>query len=165
VSIAENIRFGRPDAGDEDVRAAACRAQADDFIRALPDGYDTVVGERGLSLSGGQRQRIAIARALVMDPRVLVLDDATSSVDVETELRIRTALRDIMQERTTFIIAHRPSTISLAEEVVVLDRGRVVERGPHAELMAGDTMYVRLFGQAEREHRPLDVADTDREWA
>jgi ABC-type multidrug transport system fused ATPase/permease subunit len=161
VSIAENIRFGRPEAGDEEVRAAARRAQADDFVRALPDGYDTVVGERGLTLSGGQRQRIAIARALVLDPRILVLDDATSSVDVETELKIREALRDVMRGRTTFIIAHRPSTISLAEEVVVLDDGRIVERGTHAALIAGDTLYARLFGQAERDHRPLDVVDPD----
>ncbi len=163
VPVAENIRFGRPEAGDDEVRAAARRAQADDFIRTLPDGYDTVVGERGLSLSGGQRQRVAIARALVMDPRILILDDATSSVDVETELKIRTALQEIMRGRTTFIIAHRTSTISLAEEIVVLEQGRIVERGPHAELMADDTLYARLFGRAEREQRPLDAVDSDAE--
>ena len=124
TSIAENIRFGKPEATDEEVRAAARTAQADDFIEALPEGYETVIGERGFTLSGGQRQRIAIARALVMDPRILILDDATSSVDVETEFRIRAALQEVMRGRTTFIIAHRPSTISLAEEVVVLDHGR-----------------------------------------
>ena len=112
ASIAENIRFGRPEATDDEVQAAARAAQADDFIEALPEGYETVVGERGFTLSGGQRQRIAIARALVMDPRILILDDATSSVDVETEFRIRAALQEVMRGRTTFIIAHRPSARS-----------------------------------------------------
>ena len=161
TTISENIRFGRPDASDDEVRAAARRAQADAFVSALPDGYETVVGERGLTLSGGQRQRIAIARALVMDPRILVLDDATSSVDVETEYRIREALREVMQGRTTFIIAHRPSTISLADEVVVLDRGRIVERGTHDELVAGDTRYARMFGAAEAAACFLDEVEVD----
>jgi len=161
TTIAENIRFGRPEASDEEVRAAARRAQADSFVGALPEGYETVVGERGLTLSGGQRQRIAIARALVMDPRILVLDDATSSVDVETEYRIREALREVMRGRTTFIIAHRPSTISLADEVVVLDRGRIVERGAHDELIAGDTRYARMFGGAEAAACFLDEVEVD----
>jgi ATP-binding cassette subfamily B protein len=156
ISIADNIRVGRPEASDDEVRAAARAAQVEEFVLALTDGYETVVGERGFTLSGGQRQRIAIARALVMDPRILVLDDATSSVDVETEFRIRQALREVMKGRTTFIIAHRPSTISLAEEVVVLDRGRVVERGAHDELMAANTLYRRMFGRAEREQRTFD---------
>ncbi len=161
ATIAENIRFGRPEAGDEEVRRAAQRAQAHSFISALPEGYETVIGERGLSLSGGQRQRIAIARALVADPRILILDDATSSVDVETEYKIRQALTEVMRERTTFIIAHRPSTISLAEEIVVLDHGRIVEQGRHDELIAGDTLYARMFGRAEAEGRALDVVECE----
>jgi ABC-type multidrug transport system fused ATPase/permease subunit len=156
ASIAENIRFGRPEATDDEVQAAARAAQADDFIEALPEGYETVVGERGFTLSGGQRQRIAIARALVMDPRILILDDATSSVDVETEFRIRAALQEVMRGRTTFIIAHRPSTISLADEVVVLAHGEIEERGAHKDLMAAGGVYAHMFGDAEREGCELD---------
>jgi ABC-type multidrug transport system fused ATPase/permease subunit len=161
ASIAENIRAGRPEASDEEVRAAATAAQADGFVAALPEGYETVVGERGFTLSGGQRQRLAIARALVMDPRILILDDATSSVDVETEFRIREALVEVMKGRTTFIIAHRPSTISLADEVIVLDHGRVVERGSHGELMAAGGVYAQMFGDAEARHCDLDAVPTD----
>jgi ATP-binding cassette subfamily B protein len=157
TSIAENIRFGKPEASDAEVRAAAQTAQADDFIEALPEGYETVIGERGFTLSGGQRQRIAIARAIVMDPRILILDDATSSVDVETEFRIRAALQEVMRGRTTFIIAHRPSTISLAEEVIVLDHGRIEERGRHEELIAAGGLYAHMFGDAEREGCCLDA--------
>ena len=135
ATVHENIAYGRPDATREEVERAAERAQAAGFIAELPDGYDTRVGERGLTLSGGQRQRIAIARALLADPRILVLDDATSSVDASTEQAIKAALREVMAGRTTFVIAHRLSTIALADEIVVLEDGRIAARGTHAELL------------------------------
>ncbi len=141
ATVAENIAYAQPEATMEEIEAAARRAQADGFIRALPDGYETRVGERGLTLSGGQRQRVAIARALLADPRILILDDATSSVDATTEAAIKAGLREAMAGRTTFIIAHRLSTVSLADEIVVLDGGRVVDRGTHEELLAGCGFY------------------------
>ena len=141
ASVAENIAYAQPGAGREEIEAAARRAKADEFIRDLPAGYDTVVGERGLTLSGGQRQRVAIARALLADPRILILDDATSSVDATTEAAIKTDLREVMQGRTTFVIAHRLSTVSLADEVVVMDGGRIVDRGTHEELLEGCGFY------------------------
>jgi ABC-type multidrug transport system fused ATPase/permease subunit len=141
ASVAENIGYARPEATIEEIEAAARRAQADGFIRELPDGYETRVGERGLTLSGGQRQRVAIARALLADPRILILDDATSSVDATTETAIKTGLREAMAGRTTFIIAHRLSTVSLADEIVVMDGGRIVDRGTHEELMEGCGFY------------------------
>jgi ABC-type multidrug transport system fused ATPase/permease subunit len=141
ASVAENIAYARPTASLTEIEQAAARAQADEFIRRLPQGYDTRVGERGMSLSGGQRQRVAIARALLADPRVLILDDATSSVDSSTERRITLALDEAMQGRTTFIIAHRLSTIALADEVVVLDHGRVIAQGDHAELLESSELY------------------------
>jgi ABC-type multidrug transport system fused ATPase/permease subunit len=141
ASVAENIAYARPEATMEEIEAAARRAQADGFIRELPDGYETRVGERGLTLSGGQRQRVAIARALLADPRILILDDATSSVDATTEAAIKAGLREAMAGRTTFIIAHRLSTVSLADEIVVLDGGTVVDRGTHEELMEGCGFY------------------------
>ncbi len=134
ATVRENIAFGAPGASDEDIVRAARMAQADEFIRELPEGYDTVIGERGITLSGGQRQRLAIARAILVDPRVLVLDDATASVDATTEARIRLGLREAMKGRTTLIVAHRLSTISLADEIVVLDHGRVSARGTREEL-------------------------------
>ena len=141
ASVAENIAYARQDASREEIEAAARRAQADAFIQELPDGYDTRVGERGLTLSGGQRQRVAIARALLADPRILILDDATSSVDATTEAAIKSGLGEAMAGRTTFIIAHRLSTVSLADEIVVLDGGRIVDRGTHEELMEGCGFY------------------------
>ena len=149
ASVAENIAYARPDAEREEIEAAARRAQADEFIRELPGGYDTLVGERGLTLSGGQRQRVAIARALLADPRILILDDATSSVDATTEAAIKTGLREAMAGRTTFIIAHRLSTVSLADEVVVMDGGRIVDRGTHAGAARG----LRLLPR-DRRARP-----------
>jgi len=144
ASVAENIAYGRPDATREEVELAAQRAQAAGFVAELPDGFDTRVGERGLTLSGGQRQRIAIARALLADPRILVLDDATSSVDASTEQEIKTALREAMAGRTTFVIAHRLSTIALADDIVVLDDGRVAARGTHAELLEQSELYAEI---------------------
>jgi ATP-binding cassette subfamily B protein len=144
ATVHDNIAYARPEATREEVARAAERAQAADFIEALPDGYDTMIGERGLTLSGGQRQRIAIARAFLADPRILVLDDATSSVDASTEQAIKDALREVMRGRTTFVIAHRLSTIALADEIVVLDAGRIVERGTHEELMHGSSLYAEI---------------------
>jgi ABC-type multidrug transport system fused ATPase/permease subunit len=144
ATVAENIAYARPEASREEIETAARRAQADSFISELPDGYDTVVGERGLTLSGGQRQRVAIARALLADPRILILDDATSSVDARTEAAITEGLREVMAGRTTFIVAHRLSTISLAEEIVVMDAGRIVDRGTHDELLERCPLYAEL---------------------
>ncbi len=141
ASVADNIAYARPGASREEVEAAARRAQADEFIGELPAGYETVIGERGLTLSGGQRQRVAIARALLANPRILILDDATSSVDATTEAAIKGGLREAMAGRTTFIIAHRLSTVSLADEVVVMDGGRIVDRGTHGELLEGCGFY------------------------
>ncbi len=144
-SVRENIRFARPEAGDEEVGRAAELAGAAEFIADLPDGYDTVLGERGFSLSGGQRQRIAIARAILADPAVLVLDDATSAVDATKEHEIRAALTKVMQGRTTLVIAHRPATIALADRVAVLEGGRIVEQGTHAELLRRSPRYRLLL--------------------
>jgi ABC-type multidrug transport system fused ATPase/permease subunit len=141
ASVHDNIAYGRPAATREQVEQAARAAQAHDFIAALPDGYDTLVGERGLTLSGGQRQRIAIARAIVANPRILILDDATSSVDASTEQEIKQALRAVMSGRTTFVIAHRLSTIALAQEIVVLDAGRIVAHSDHQELLRLSPLY------------------------
>jgi ATP-binding cassette subfamily B protein len=141
ASIRDNIALGMPDAPADAVEEAAIAAQAHDFILELPHGYDTVVGERGITLSGGQRQRIAIARALLIDPRILVLDDATASVDATTEARIRAGLREVMRGRTTIIIAHRLSTIALADEIVVLDHGRITARGTQSELLDASPVF------------------------
>ncbi len=143
-TIRDNIRYGRPDATDEEVVRAAIAANAHDFIMEFPDGYETVVGERGTRLSGGQRQRIAIARAILRDPRILILDEATAELDSESEALIQEALERLMRDRTTFIIAHRLSTVMNADEIIVLDKGRIVERGTHAELATAGGLYAKL---------------------
>jgi ATP-binding cassette, subfamily B, bacterial len=148
-SVRENIRFGRPDAGDDEVERSAELAGAAEFIAALPDGYDTVLGERGFSLSGGQRQRVAIARAILADPAVLVLDDATSAVDATKEHEIRAALTTVMSGRTTLVIAHRPATIALADRVALLEDGRIVEEGTHAGLLRGSLRYRTLLAMED----------------
>jgi ATP-binding cassette, subfamily B, bacterial len=149
-SVRENIRVGRPDADDGHVQRAAELAGAADFVENLPDGFDTILGERGFSLSGGQRQRIAIARAILADPALLVLDDATSAVDATKEHEIRAALSEVMRGRTTLVIAHRPATIALADRVAVLEGGGIVEEGTHDELIAGSARYRALLA-LERE--------------
>jgi ATP-binding cassette, subfamily B, bacterial len=153
ASIRDNIAYGRPDAPFAEVQAAARAADAEGFITALPEGYDTVVGERGYTLSGGQRQRIAIARTLLLNPPILILDDATSAVDVEVEQKIHEALRVLMQGRTTLIVAHRLSTIGLADRVLLLDGGRIVAHGTHEHLLETCPLYVEVLAQAEEEER------------
>lgn len=145
TTIAENIAYGQPGAAQEQIEAAARAAQAHDFILDLPEGYQTVVGEKGITLSGGQRQRIAIARALLLDPRILILDDSTSSVDTETERLIQQALDELMEGRTTFVIAHRLSTIRRADLIAVMDQGRIVERGTHQELLERSGLYRQIY--------------------
>jgi ATP-binding cassette, subfamily B, bacterial len=149
ISIRDNIAYGRPDAPQDEVEAAARAAGAEEFIRRLPEGYETVIGERGYTLSGGQRQRIAIARTLLVNPPVLVLDDATSAVDVQVEQEIHEALKTLMEGRTTLIVAHRLSTIGLADRVVLLDHGRIVADGTHQELLQTTPLYVEVLAQAE----------------
>jgi len=144
-TIRENICYGRPEATDEEVEAAARMAQAHDFIVEMPDGYDTVLGQRGVNLSGGQKQRVAIARALATDPAVLVLDDSTSSVDVETEAKMQAAMEEFARERTTFLIAQRVSSVLTADRIVVLDGGRIVAEGTHKELLTSSEIYREIY--------------------
>ena len=153
-SVRNNIAFADPEAPMEAVVRAARLAGADDFVRELPDGYDTVIGEHGYSLSGGQRQRIAIARAVLADPRILILDDATSSVDPTKEHEIRAALAEVMRGRTTIIIAHRPATIALADRVVLLDGGKIVADGTHEGLLETSAAYREVLAARRRGDRP-----------
>jgi ATP-binding cassette subfamily B protein len=144
ATVRDNIAYARPDATQDEVELAARRAQIHEFVESLPEGYDTLIGERGLTLSGGQRQRVAIARALIADPRVLVLDDATASVDATTEREIKRALREVMEGRTTLVIAHRLSTISLADRIVVMEGGRITAEGTHEELLERSPLYAEI---------------------
>jgi ATP-binding cassette subfamily B protein len=157
--VRENIAFGVGDLNDEELARIARLAQAQEFVERLPQGYDTVIGERGITLSGGQRQRLSIARALAVDPRILILDDATASVDATTEARIRLGLREAMRGRTTLIIAHRLSTIALADEIVVLDEGRIVARGTHEELLETSSVYRDIYEHGLLERRFADAVE------
>jgi ATP-binding cassette subfamily B protein len=159
ATVRDNITFGAPELSDEEVERAARLAQADEFIERLPDCYETVIGERGITLSGGQRQRLAIARAIAVDPRILILDDATASVDASTEARIRLGLREAMEGRTTLIIAHRLSTISLADEIVVVDRGRLVAQGTHDELLETSNVYRDIYEHGLLERQFADAVE------
>lgn len=169
TTVRENIAYGKPEASEDEIVAAAQAANAHDFIEAFPDGYETQIGERGVKLSGGERQRIAIARAILSDPRILILDEATSSVDSETEILIQQAIDRLVAERTTFCIAHRLSTVQNADRILVLDEGRVVEEGSHEELMARGGLYQRLYETQFRlalpetaaTEAPLSVAEDD----
>ncbi|HUZ99492.1 MAG TPA: ABC transporter ATP-binding protein [Gaiellaceae bacterium] len=159
ATVRENIAFGSAGISDAEVERVSRLAQAHEFVERLPKGYDTVIGERGITLSGGQRQRIAIARALAVDPRVLILDDATASVDASTEARIRTGLRTAMEGRTTLIIAHRLSTIALADEIVVLADGRVAARGTHDELVGTSAVYREIYEHGLLERQFADAVE------
>jgi ATP-binding cassette subfamily B protein len=153
-SVRENIAYGRLDATEAEVLDAARRANADEFIRRLPEGYDTLIGERGVKLSGGQRQRLSIARALLADPQILILDEATSNLDTESEQLIQASLAELLRDRTTFIIAHRLSTIAHADQIIVLEGGRVVERGTHAELLHSGGRYAEMVAR-QTQRAPL----------
>jgi len=155
ATIRENIAYGRANVAEADVIAAARAAHAHEFIMELPSGYDTVVGERGVTLSGGQKQRVAIARALLINPRLLILDDSMSSVDTQTEYAIQQALADLMQGRTTFVIAQRLSTVKRADQIFVLDQGRIIQRGKHDELLEQGGLYREIYDLQLRDQEQL----------
>jgi ABC-type multidrug transport system fused ATPase/permease subunit len=163
ATVRENITFGAPELSDDEVVRIARLAQAHEFVERLPEGYDTVIGERGITLSGGQRQRLAIARAIAVDPRILILDDATASVDATTEAKIRLGLREAMRGRTTLIIAHRLSTISLADEIVVLDAGRIAAQGTHDELLEASQVYRDIYEHGLLERQFADAVEARAE--
>jgi ATP-binding cassette, subfamily B, multidrug efflux pump len=172
-TIKANIAYGRPEASMDEIMEAAKAAQAHEFIEGFTNGYDTVVGERGVTLSGGQRQRVAIARALLMNPRILILDDSTSSVDTQTEKLIQAALDTLMEGRTTFVIAHRLSTVRRADLILVMDRGRILERGTHEELLVRGGLYKEIhdlqlvdharFSEEMEELKELETSEADEE--
>jgi ABC-type multidrug transport system fused ATPase/permease subunit len=153
-SIKANLAYGKPDASDEQIVAAAKAAQAHEFISGFNEGYETMVGERGVTLSGGQRQRVAIARALLMDPRILILDDSTSSVDTQTEKLIQEALDRLMEGRTTFVIAHRLATVRRADLILVMEDGRIVQRGRHQQLLAQGGLYKEIHDLQLSQNEP-----------
>jgi ATP-binding cassette subfamily B protein len=159
-TIRANIAYGRPEASLEEIIAAAKAAQAHDFIMGFPNGYETVVGERGVTLSGGQRQRIAIARALLMNPRILILDDSTSSVDTQTERLIQEALDRLMEGRTTFVIAHRLATVRRADLILVMENGRIVQRGRHEDLLAQGGLYKEIHDLQLMQYKPGEAAES-----
>nr|MBA2758352.1 ATP-binding cassette domain-containing protein [Chloroflexia bacterium] len=165
MTIRENIAYGRPDATEEEIIAAARAAQAHEFISRIDEGYDSLVGERGVTLSGGQKQRLAIARALLLNPRILILDDATASVDSETEHQIQQALRVLMEGRTSFVIAQRITTVQDADQILVFEDGRVIERGTHDELLERESFYHELYdlqqGDQEDAVRPGIVIEDE----
>ena len=158
-TVLANLRYARPTAGDDEIRTACRMARIHDVIEALPEGYDTVVGERGYRLSGGEKQRLAIARMLLKDPAIVILDEATSHLDAENEAAIQAALADALAGRTAVVIAHRLSTIVDADQILVLDEGRVVERGRHPELLAAGGLYAELYHALVRDEARPDTVD------
>jgi ABC-type multidrug transport system fused ATPase/permease subunit len=166
ATLRDNIAYGIDDATDEKIIEAAKMARLHDFALGLPDGYDTWVGERGVTLSGGQKQRVAIARTLLLDPRILVLDDATSSVDMETEYLIQQALDAVMQGRTTFVVASRLRTVKNADQILILEKGRIVERGNHEALLALGGTYTRLYDLQLREQEEFEarMSESQTDW-